>query len=124
MLNKSNFSEEEVAWFNNLTKDELQNLLSINYHGWPAYYDKIGEDDDIKYKDNNKSVYSESRPCKLCKKKFKDDYDPCIGKLPGVEAACCGHGAKEGYILFTNGKRMTTKKLDKDELKMINFKKL
>jgi hypothetical protein len=29
--------------------------------------------------------------------------DPCLGKLPGVVAACCGHGEDEGYIWFENG---------------------
>lgn len=33
-----------------------------------------------------------------------DDQDPCIANLPGVVAACCGHGAWESYALFTNGK--------------------
>lgn len=27
----------------------------------------------------------------------------CLGNLPGVVAACCGHGVKEGYIKFSNG---------------------
>lgn len=26
-----------------------------------------------------------------------------MGKLPGVDAACCGQGVKEGYIRFVNG---------------------
>lgn len=29
--------------------------------------------------------------------------DPCFGKLPGVTAACCGHGQEPGYISFENG---------------------
>jgi len=30
--------------------------------------------------------------------------DPCLGLLPGVVAACCGHGGKErGYLKFSNG---------------------
>ncbi len=37
-----------------------------------------------------------------------DCCDPCIGKLPGVLFACCGHGGKTkanggGYIYFENG---------------------
>lgn len=38
-----------------------------------------------------------------------DRCDPCIGKLPGVLFACCGHGGRakancpDGYILFENG---------------------
>lgn len=36
----------------------------------------------------------------------EDRHDPCIGRLPGVEFACCGHGgegAYPGYISFING---------------------
>ena len=29
--------------------------------------------------------------------------DPCLGKLPGVSAACCGHGQAAGYVAFDNG---------------------
>lgn len=29
--------------------------------------------------------------------------DACLGDLPGVDNACCGHGVTEGYIRFTNG---------------------
>lgn len=48
------------------------------------------------------------RPCKKCGKTFQGSYegkaDPCLGNLPGVDNACCGHGAKEfSYIRFTNG---------------------
>lgn len=48
------------------------------------------------------------RPCAECNKIFKGSYngeaDPCLGELPGVDNACCGHGIKsESYIRFTNG---------------------
>jgi hypothetical protein len=30
--------------------------------------------------------------------------DKCLGTLPGVKNACCGHGVKElAYICFNNG---------------------
>ena len=37
-----------------------------------------------------------------------DGFDPCLGELPGVKYACCGHGGHphncvDGYIYFTNG---------------------
>ena len=49
-----------------------------------------------------------NRPCVKCGKTFdgsyKGDADPCLGVLPGVDNACCGHGIKaESYIRFTNG---------------------
>lgn len=32
-----------------------------------------------------------------------DYVDPCLGHLPGVRYACCGHGVDHGYIFFENG---------------------
>lgn len=33
-----------------------------------------------------------------------DGPDPCLGQLPGVRGACCGHGRREhSYITFENG---------------------
>lgn len=35
-----------------------------------------------------------------------DRLDPCLGILPGVNFACCGHGGHsivDPYISFTNG---------------------
>jgi ribosomal protein S18 len=39
--------------------------------------------------------------CKLARD--ETGCDPCIGRLPGVKNACCGHGKKGGYIAFENG---------------------
>ncbi len=40
--------------------------------------------------------------CKLCgKNPTKKDHDACLGTLPGLMNACCGHGnIKESYIQF------------------------
>jgi len=48
------------------------------------------------------------RPCAKCGRVFEGsaigDPDPCLGILPGVDNACCGHGIPEmAYIRFTNG---------------------
>lgn len=48
--------------------------------------------------------------CPACHlKRGPDKHDPCLGELPGVKYACCGHGGylpppHDGYIYFTNGK--------------------
>jgi len=49
-----------------------------------------------------------TRPCKHCSKDFGEiastEVDPCLGKLPGVINACCGHGnPDESYVIFENG---------------------
>lgn len=46
-----------------------------------------------------------ARPCAKCGA-VMDDHSPdyCLGNLPGVNNACCGHGQRnESYIRFTNG---------------------
>jgi hypothetical protein len=54
--------------------------------------------------------FKEGWVCPHCNKaRGPDGVDPCLGILPGVKAACCGHGGHlhssiNGYIYFTNGK--------------------
>ena len=59
------------------------------------------------------------RPCINCGKIFEGsnmgDVDPCLGELPGVDAACCGHGGREkSYIRFTNGVVITNFQIEKN----------
>ncbi len=43
-------------------------------------------------------------PCVKCGKlPTKEGHDACLGTLPGVTDACCGHGVTESYIIFENG---------------------
>lgn len=60
------------------------------------------------------------RPCMKCGKLFEGsnvgDPDPCLGNLPGVDNACCGHGVREkSYIRFTNGTVITGFKITRLE---------
>ena len=60
------------------------------------------------YADNYEPLPShggKTRPCVKCGKLFSlEEGDPCLGILPGVNNACCGHGVRsESYIRFTNG---------------------
>lgn len=47
------------------------------------------------------------RPCGYCGlygNSNNGDVDPCLGFLPGVTNACCGHGdPEESYICFQGG---------------------
>jgi hypothetical protein len=43
---------------------------------------------------------SVERPCVQCGlRAAPDGPDPCLGLLPDVRAACCGHGVDEPYVL-------------------------
>ncbi len=48
------------------------------------------------------------RECLQCHKMpTAEGYDACLGYLPGVNDACCGHGVHLGYIRWDGAKRMT-----------------
>lgn len=61
----------------------------------------IYEDDGAEIPANG----GETRPCIKCGKLFPlTESDPCLGVLPGVNNACCGHGIRsDSYVRFTNG---------------------
>lgn len=46
----------------------------------------------------------ESRPCGYCNEfNTAEGHDACLGTLPGVINACCGHGSvREAYVQFKN----------------------
>lgn len=40
------------------------------------------------------------RPCVRCGlTAVPDGPDPCLGMLPGVISACCGHGVEQGWAI-------------------------
>lgn len=48
--------------------------------------------------------YGKERPCAKCHA-ISDTYDPCLGHLANVRAACCGHGVTEdAYIALEDGR--------------------
>lgn len=79
------------------------------YRGWEIYWDADGE--TIRYRHNG-DVFDrhDGMPCKTCGAlPTLEGHDGCLGILPGVKYACCGHGVCDGYILFENGVRVTLK---------------
>ena len=77
--------------------------MSTSYtNGNLIYYDVVtglhryAADDEL-VDDNN------IRPCPTCgKRPLESGDDACLGHLPGVVNACCGHGGR-GYVQFANG---------------------
>ncbi len=42
--------------------------------------------------------------CGLCSDADMTEPDPCIGMLPGVRFACCGHGVEgQAYVMLRDG---------------------
>lgn len=59
------------------------------------------------YSDTKQPVHENlDRPCGKCgKPNTPEGHDACLGTLPGVMNACCGHGDKSaGYVQFIDGR--------------------
>lgn len=55
-----------------------------------------------RYIDNNEIV-CDARPCKRCgRPPTKDGHDACLGHLDGVASACCGHGGRAPFVIYTH----------------------
>lgn len=59
--------------------------------------------------------------CTVCKQPCPlKEPDPCLGTLPGVAHACCGHGDPDkAYILFKNGVKVTGFKVERPDLELL-----
>ena len=66
-------------------------------------------------------------PCGNCDKFLTEDgHDGCLGTLPGVMNACCGHGdVEEAYIQFLDGNTISGESavIILEELKMYQVEK-
>ncbi|MCK5613833.1 hypothetical protein KAR91_68850 [Candidatus Pacearchaeota archaeon] len=76
-----------------------------NFRGHPIVWEEAGQ--RWLYADNKEPLPGwggEIRPCVKCGEVFSLGIpDPCLGRLPGVDNACCGHGVPDqAYIRFTN----------------------
>lgn len=69
------------------------------------------EDGRWVYRDTGTPTVGSDRPCGHCGKgRTAEGHDGCLGTLPGVMNACCGHGIEgEAYIQFWTGARIAGK---------------
>ncbi len=79
-------------------------MTSVGHlRGHPIYFDGKA----WRYKDTDEPTAEtwRARACGVCKKpNTEDDHDPCLGTIPGVMNACCGHGeGASAYIQFDDG---------------------
>lgn len=77
-------------------------MITSYYRGHKIFFDK----GQWYYKDTKELVSkNKNRFCGYCQKEnTKEGHDGCIGELPDVVNACCGHGRiKEAYIQLNDG---------------------
>lgn len=62
-------------------------------------------DGEFVYSDTKKITVGNVRPCGYCGlPNTSDDCDGCLGKLPDIINACCGHGQiDEAYLQYKDG---------------------
>lgn len=62
---------------------------------------------EFRFSDNHQSTVEtwKDRPCGHCGlNNTPEGHDGCLGTLPGVSNACCGHGVdRAAYIQYTDG---------------------
>jgi len=69
----------------------------MTFQWWPPISDGVTEEDY--------EILKRQQRCTWCGlRRLPNGHDPCLGTLPGVKFACCGHGHTEGYVMFRNGK--------------------
>lgn len=80
------------------------------FRGHPIVWSGSEENGKWVYDDTGENLPStggKTRPCKKCGAKYplgEREKDPCLGYLPGVDNACCGHGERsKAFVRFING---------------------
>lgn len=72
--------------------------------GHEIYYNNGG----WRYLDDNSATVDgwQTRPCGHCHEPNRPDgHDACLGELPNVINACCGHGdQRQAYVQYTDGR--------------------
>lgn len=84
--------------------------------------DRHGRNLDVLFEEGSR-VYEDTmftpwwRKCASCERPVERGMpDPCLGMLPGVRFACCGHGGPGGYIAFDNGTTIRFPRMTSDDV--------
>ena len=76
-------------------------MTTSHHRGHIIYWD--GQ--EWRYLTDNLSIKNNERPCIRCGKyPSPEGHDACLGYIPNVRNACCGHGVRAGYIQYKNGR--------------------
>ncbi len=73
------------------------------FRGHHAYYDRFNKCWRFV---KNRQCIKDGQPlsCERCGcKPTPEGHDACLGTLPGIKAACCGHGVNKGCVVWKDG---------------------
>lgn len=76
-------------------------MTNSYWRGHPIYF----KNDSWFYSDTHEATAGNERPCGHCGKfTTKDGHDGCLGELPNIMNACCGHGVEsDAYVQYWLG---------------------
>ncbi len=82
-------------------------FITGHLRGHPIYWDGLR----WRYVDNDEPTAIKTqaqRSCGVCNEpRTPEGHDPCLGTLPGVMNACCGHGnPKEAYVQIDSSREV------------------
>jgi len=84
-------------------KDNIYRPVSYHFHGVLGLLDE----ENCRYMwEDGVPVEDSPRPCPNCGGlPTTERHDSCLGTLPGVDFACCGHGdVSRAYVKFSSGR--------------------
>ena len=85
-------------------ENNIQPPVKSKFRGYEIHL----EDGEWLFSDTNEPTITthQLRPCGFCKMmNTPEGHDGCLGELPGVMNACCGHGElNAAYIQFEGGR--------------------
>lgn len=75
-------------------------MIDISATSYSRGHKIIYQNNEWLYLDSKQSITNE-RPCIKCgKMPTPEEYDACLGYIPNVIHACCGHGVEDKYIIY------------------------
>ncbi|HEX8350410.1 MAG TPA: hypothetical protein VF598_10650, partial [Hymenobacter sp.] len=83
--------QEETNLVNRFPKSQYPGFAFAYERGHLVYY--LNRSTPGRYADNDQQIDRKNpRPCKACNAQWLGATPPCLGTLPGVKYATCGHG--------------------------------
>ena len=103
---EENMTPERQAYWENLAEEASRQdagsrpLRGVVSHPWTyARGHRIEWDGEQWVYADTRERYDDSRACIRCgRHPTPEGFDACLGHLPGVASACCGHGVEPGVI--------------------------